>query len=94
MKNENINEVTDIPSPCQQTLFSSTPPNANIHAILENIDCRDGMKQLKENSVSLVLTDPPYFIDGMGDDWNTQKLKQASKTWCHRFTTSRDEVLR
>ena len=43
------------------------------------MDCRDGMKQLKENSVSLVLTDPPYFIDGMGDDWDTQKLNKRVK---------------
>ena len=53
--------------------------NISLQATLENVDCRDGMKQLKENVVSLILTDPPYFIDGMGDDWNTQKLKQRVK---------------
>ena len=37
------------------------------------------MKQLEENSVSLVLTDPPYFIDGMGGDWDTQKLNKRVK---------------
>ena len=46
---------------------------------LENMDCRIGMKYLYENSISLVLTDPPYFIDGMGEDWDTEKLKSRVK---------------
>jgi site-specific DNA-methyltransferase (adenine-specific) len=37
---------------------------------VENMDCHIGMKQLCDDSVSLVLTDPPYFIDGMGADGN------------------------
>ena len=36
------------------------------------------MSRMGDNSVSLVLTDPPYFIDGMGDDWNHQKLKEKT----------------
>ena len=38
-------------------------------------DCRNYLKNLNENSVDLIVTDPPYFIDGMGDDWDNQKLK-------------------
>ena len=38
-----------------------------------------GMKRLADNSVSLILTDPPYFIDGMGDDWDAAKLKRRVK---------------
>lgn len=37
------------------------------------------MQHLGENTVSLVLTDPPYFIDGMGADWNSQKLNARVK---------------
>lgn len=36
-------------------------------------DCRIGIKKLKNKSVSLILTDPPYFIDGMSSDWNRKK---------------------
>ena len=42
-------------------------------------DCRQGLKSLEDNSASLVLTDPPYFIDGMGEDWNLATLKQRAK---------------
>ncbi len=46
---------------------------------IENLDCRIGMKQLDDNTISLILTDPPYFIDGMGEDWDTEKLKSRVK---------------
>ena len=42
-------------------------------------DCRSMMSKLKNNSVSMILTDPPYFIDGMGNDWNHQKLRDKTK---------------
>lgn len=38
-------------------------------------DCREVLPTLKSNSVDLILTDPPYFIDGMGDDWDRTKLE-------------------
>ena len=39
-----------------------------------NEDCRTGIKKLDDNSVDLIITDPPYFIDGMGNDWNDSSL--------------------
>lgn len=41
---------------------------------IELISCLDGMKKLPENSIDMVCTDPPYFLDGLGDDWNKGKL--------------------
>jgi len=38
------------------------------------------MLSLKDNSVSLVLTDPPYFLDGMGNDWDTKKLRKRVRS--------------
>ncbi len=37
-------------------------------------DCRKHMPTMKDSSVSLIVTDPPYFIDGMGDEWNNDSL--------------------
>lgn len=45
-------------------------------AIIHNGDCLVVFKQLADCSVDFVATDPPYFIDGMGDDWSDGKLKQ------------------
>ncbi len=51
----------------------------HLTAQVRGADCRIGMKELEANSVSLVLTDPPYFMDGMGADWNTKKLNGRVK---------------
>jgi site-specific DNA-methyltransferase (adenine-specific) len=38
------------------------------------------LKDIPDESVHFVLTDPPYFIDGMGDDWsNTSLQRKASR---------------
>ena len=39
-------------------------------------DCRTALPKLKDHSVDLVVTDPPYFIDGMDNDWDRTKLDQ------------------
>jgi site-specific DNA-methyltransferase (adenine-specific) len=49
------------------------------------VDIRHGnafelLKAVPDCSVHFVLTDPPYFIDGMGDDWSNDSLqRKASK---------------
>ena len=37
-------------------------------------DCLEHMNDMPDNSVHLIVTDPPYFIDGMGDSWNVETL--------------------
>lgn len=46
--------------------------------VLVNADCAGYLSQIPEKSIDLVVTDPPYFLDGMGNDWNDGKL--ASRT--------------
>ena len=43
------------------------PRQEKAHWVLAK-DCREYMPTMKESSVSLIVTDPPYFIDGMGDE--------------------------
>lgn len=46
-----------------------------------NQDCIEGLKELKDDSVDFIVTDPPYFIDGMGNEWNDNNLKtKAAKS--------------
>jgi site-specific DNA-methyltransferase (adenine-specific) len=33
-------------------------------------DCKDGMRKTEENSVDLIVTDPPYGYSFMGKDWD------------------------
>ena len=47
--------------------------------VVHNIDCRSGLLKLPEASVHFVATDPPYFLDGMGNDWNKSRLAKRVK---------------
>lgn len=43
-------------------------------AIIHNSSCMGMLAGLPDSSVHLIVTDPPYFIDGMGAGWDHQKL--------------------
>jgi site-specific DNA-methyltransferase (adenine-specific) len=32
------------------------------------------MKKIPANSIDMVCTDPPYFLDGLGNDWNKESI--------------------
>lgn len=50
--------------------------------MIENIDCMEGMKAFPENSIDIVITDPPYFLDKLETSWNSTDVRSnhASKT--------------
>lgn len=50
----------------------------NKEYMIYNEDCRIGLKKIEDNSVDCIITDPPYFIDGMGDDWDKGNLTKKS----------------
>jgi len=51
------------------------------HYQLFNEDCRRGIKNIPDHSIDFIVTDPPYFIDGMDDSWNDKTLQsKASKS--------------
>ena len=37
-------------------------------------DCIDKLKTMKDNSIDCVITDPPYFIDKLDNNWNSLKV--------------------
>lgn len=45
-----------------------------MHEIIHG-DCREVMKGMDESSVHLIVTDPPYFIEGLDDTWKKGKKK-------------------
>ena len=42
-------------------------------------DCRKGLETLQDSSIDCIITDPPYFIDGMGSEWNDINLQTKAK---------------
>ena len=65
---------------------------------MENIElyqgnCLDLMKNIPNEFIDCVITDPPYFIDGMDNNWDIEKLNnKVKKSKCYRFIASRDEI--
>jgi len=39
-------------------------------------DCFELLKTIPDNSIDMCLTDPPYFIDGLGDEWDTDDIEK------------------
>ena len=50
--------------------------------MIENLDCMDGLKNIEENTIDIVITDPPYFLDKLESSWNSEDVRKnkASKT--------------
>ena len=43
-------------------------------------NCLEYMKGLPANSVHMICTDPPYFLDGLGSDWDTTELEARGES--------------
>lgn len=61
------------------TAHPATATKTRLLALIENLDCRVGLSRLDANAASLILTDPPYFIDGMDGGWDSTKLRRRVK---------------
>jgi len=59
-------------------------------------DCLEYLKTVEDNSVDLVLTDPPYFIGFDGNKgWDSQWKSEAEYLdWCKQWTQECERVLK
>ena len=76
--------VTDSIVASSNTTITNTLFNCNILDIYNKIicgDCIELMKKIPDNSIDMVCTDPPYFLDGLGNDWDKKNIdnKGSSK---------------
>ena len=55
-------------------------------------DCIEGMKKLPDNSVKLVVTDPPYNIDFKYDTYTDSKTNEEYMDWCKKWFTQLKRV--
>jgi DNA modification methylase len=67
-----------------------------VNVDLHNLDCVEYLRTLPDNSVDLIIADPPYFIgfDG-GRGWDKQWKSEADYLqWCELWTRECARVLR
>ena len=62
-----------------KTAPSYTAPTAQTFSDIKPGDCLDKLKEIDLESVHLVITDPPYFLDGLDTSWK-KGGKDAIKT--------------
>ena len=46
---------------------------------IENADCIEYLKTLNTNSIDCVITDPPYFIDKLDNNWSSKEINNDKK---------------
>lgn len=44
-----------------------------------NGDSLEKLKQIADNSIDCVITDPPYFTDGLDNKWNVKELEEKAE---------------
>tara|TARA_A100001015_G_C14822602_1_gene645359 strand:- start:284 stop:805 length:522 start_codon:yes stop_codon:yes gene_type:complete len=49
------------------------------HITIINDDCIEQLKNIPDNSLDLILTDPPYFIDQLDNKWSSKKINEQKK---------------
>ena len=69
--------IAEAPLKAQKGVSGWATPEGDLH--LYHADCLEGLNCLAPNSVHLCLTDPPYFLDGMGDEWSADRLKDGKE---------------
>lgn len=59
-----------------------------------NIDCVEGLKQVADNSVDLIVTSPPYNIGIKYDSWNDNMPWDEYLEWCKTWLKECFRVLK
>jgi len=70
-------EAADKPVIAPVKFKINKPTTLDLSSLLDKItmgECVSIMQKMPSNSVDMVCTDPPYFLDGLGDDWNKKSL--------------------
>jgi site-specific DNA-methyltransferase (adenine-specific) len=55
------------------------PADINNEIVILNGDCMIELNKLEENSIDCVITDPPYFIDKLDNNWSSNKVNEDVK---------------
>ena len=72
------------------TVLEKTNDNFDKIKLINN-DCMIELKNMKDDSIDCVITDPPYFIDKLDDNWSNTQLMNDKKQSYKAFT-KRNEI--
>lgn len=62
-----------------QSHENETSPTKPHDIIIINADCMEELRKLPDHSIDCVITDPPYFIDKLDNNWSSDKVNSDVK---------------
>ena len=61
---------------------------------LKNVDCLEFLRSIPDESIDLIIADPPYF-EIIGEKWDNQWTSEAAYlAWCDEWTIECERVLK
>jgi site-specific DNA-methyltransferase (adenine-specific) len=76
-KSKNKNKLIELINMNQET--SKTINKDEDEIIILNSDCMIELNKLEDNSIDCVITDPPYFIDKLDNNWSSSEINKDKK---------------
>ena len=61
---------------------------------VHNMDCVEGLKQLDDNSIDLIVTSPPYNVGIDYDTWKDKMPWEDYLAWCKKWLSECFRVLK
>ena len=58
---------------------ASVDPVAKEQIVIIHNDCISELSKMADNSIDCVITDPPYFIDKLDNEWSSDEIKSDKK---------------
>ena len=52
---------------------------------IHNMDCKEGLKLLDDNSIDSIVTDPPYELGFMNKKWDKSGISYDVEMWKECF---------
>jgi len=63
----------------KETITLQTNNRPDLKITLLNNDCIIELEKLEDNSIDCVITDPPYFIDKLDNNWSSKEVNEDVK---------------
>ena len=74
---DDTNDTNDTTANIEQD--SHTTNGADNGIVILNADCMIELNKLQDNSIDCVITDPPYFIDKLDNNWSSTEVNSDVK---------------
>ena len=63
----------------QEQEHTTTETDVKDNIVILNNDCMIELSKLEDNSIDCVITDPPYFIDKLDNNWSSDNIHEDKK---------------